>query len=886
MSATEITAGPYGLTSKIAAYPYGELWEGSGPGGKILALVLDAKIDDAAQVAEKIEADARKLNSAWAVRWIDHGETDDGRAWLAAPRTGDVSLSEAASDGALSPPEATRIAHQIARALVLAAEAGLVHHALSGDLVRLIKLDGDAGYAVKIYGFGLAGNIPPYKPMKKKDPFLGAPAYMAPELCGGKPADEQADVYSVGTLLYEAIRGRAPFAPTVKGASASATMKRHIFEKPLPLRLRHAKVPHIKEYEAVVLKALDKKPERRFPSLQAFVDELGRLLGDVMGVEPVAASSVPRGKSSKPKRKTQMLSGLGDQLAAAGVTQAPKPAPEEPSAPEEPTDAPARDDEGGPSAAASPTGRPAGGGRKRRSATLLFAGLGLPNAPGGPASAGEDEEEPEEEEEAPEAAEDEPAEDEGEATAGASVGAEPDAGEDEGEDEDEDAQEPAGGAAAPRAEEPAAAPKPKRKAKDGPVTLPLGSKGTGGGAHKAPRSRTDEEDTQLDPMNAAAAEPESGDAWFMSDSEKLTGYEDDDDAFGNKKPGAMVWVSLLVVAVIVAAVLYFVLSSRGTPPEPVRAPVKSTPHKKLTASAGGKSKGAPAPQPLGTTGAVGDAAKAADAGTAHGDAGTVAAATDAGAVVASPDAGAAGKVDAGAAASIDAGPASPKDAAAAAPNAGPSKRELAMEAFAKGSQAESRGDLDAAETAYGQALSTDPTYSTAREALAAVRTKKKAIAEAKAKAAADAKAKAAAAAKARAAADAKAHERSSTTAASDAAAEARAKAAAAKAKAKAAAARAKAAAEAKAKAKAAAAAKAKAAAEAKAKAAAEAKAKAANAGGNDKAASNRVLKLGMGAYKKGNYALAAKYFAKAKQLDSTNQLAAKYLKAARAKMGK
>ena len=880
MSATEITAGPYSLNRKVAAYPYGELWDGTGPGGKVLALLLAPGIADAGATAEKIEADARKLNTAWAVRWIDHGETDDGRAWLAAPRTGEVSLSEAAADGLLDPAEATRIAHQIARALVLASESGLVHHALSGDLVRLIKLDADAGYAVKIYGFGMAGTIPTYKPMKKKDPFLGTPAYMAPELCGGKPADEAADVYGVGTLMYEAIRGRAPFAPTVKGASASATMKRHIFEKPLPLRLRHAKVPYIKEYEAVVLKALDKKPERRFETTQAFVDELGKLLRDVMGVGPVPASSVPRGKSSKPKRKTQMLSGLGEQLAAAGVSQGAKAVSEEPAAPEPGGLKASASDASAPSAPAGGSPRPSGpasggaggGGRKRRSATLLFAGLGLPNAPGGPESqdaggptaaeptASQANGEQSAEERGPEAGA--PSDDAAEPSRGATPPEEQRAREPEGEGQ--------GTVSEP---EPAAPSKPTRKAQDGPVTLPLGSKGAGGGAHKAPRAKREEDDTKLDPMTAAAEEPESGDAWFMSDSAKLTDYGED-DAFGNKKPGAMIWVSLIVVGLIIAAVIYFVVSSHGVPPEPTRAPVKQTNHTKLTASAGGKSKGATAPRPLGgpPSAATADRDASRDTKTIAADASAPKLAADAGATGAS-----------------DAGPTAPQDAAAAAPSAGPSKRELAMEAFAKGSQAESRGDLDAAEAAYGQALTTDPTYSTARDALASIKAKKKAVADAKAKEAADAKtaaeakakvrdratADAAAKARAKAAAAAKARARNST--ATDAAADARAKAAAAKAKAAAAA-----------KAKAAAAAKAKAAAAAKAKAAAAAAAKAkaaASGGGNSKADSNRVLKLGMGAYKKGNYALAAKYFAKAKQLDSSNQLAAKYLKAARSKMG-
>ena len=123
---------------------------------------------------------------------------------------------------------------------------------------------------------------------------MGAPDYMAPELCQGKEAGAPADVYALGVLMYEALRARAPFAPRTSRANPATTMKRHIFEKPLALHMRYGNLEHIKPYESVTMGALAKKAAQRQVSGQALCKELEALITGEMSTAVVTEGAVPQ----------------------------------------------------------------------------------------------------------------------------------------------------------------------------------------------------------------------------------------------------------------------------------------------------------------------------------------------------------------------------------------------------------------------------------------------------------------------------------------------------------------------------------------------------------------------------------------------------------------
>ena len=96
----------------------------------------------------------------------------------------------------------------------------------------------------------------------------GTPSHLSPELLQGGKADSRADMWAVGVILYEILAGRRPFqAPTITGL-----ITKIMTEPPPPFDVKALQMPD--GLAAAALRALDKKPERRFADL----DEMAKAL--------------------------------------------------------------------------------------------------------------------------------------------------------------------------------------------------------------------------------------------------------------------------------------------------------------------------------------------------------------------------------------------------------------------------------------------------------------------------------------------------------------------------------------------------------------------------------------------------------------------------------
>ena len=151
------------------------------------------------------------------------------------------------------------------KALAYTHRQGLVHRDVKPSNLMLTP-EGQ----ILLFDFGLTSTQHESTLTRSGSP-LGSPAYMAPELLGGKVADERADIYGLGVSLYEILTLERPFQ-----ASSLAGLQKHILDgSPLPPRKHNPKIP--KDLETVCLHAMDPDPLHRYPSMEAFVEDLERL---------------------------------------------------------------------------------------------------------------------------------------------------------------------------------------------------------------------------------------------------------------------------------------------------------------------------------------------------------------------------------------------------------------------------------------------------------------------------------------------------------------------------------------------------------------------------------------------------------------------------------
>jgi serine/threonine-protein kinase len=202
-----------------------------------------------------------KLSHPAIVRVLDVGR-DQGRFYLVLEYVEGPSFAKAISKAAFTPRESALILSAVARGLHHAHR----HHIIHGDVVPsniLLKSDGSP----KLTDFGIARLLG-----EKGTPGVtaGTPVYMSPEQATAMNdvIDGRTDVYSLGAVLYEAVTGRSPFS----GRSTADILEKVVKVQPPSPRQVAPQVPP--ELEAIILKAMDKAPDRRYPSAKDLADAL------------------------------------------------------------------------------------------------------------------------------------------------------------------------------------------------------------------------------------------------------------------------------------------------------------------------------------------------------------------------------------------------------------------------------------------------------------------------------------------------------------------------------------------------------------------------------------------------------------------------------------
>ncbi len=279
------TVGNYLVTQKLGEGGMGSVYLAEHPtiGKKVALKVLHSEFCQNEEVANRFITEAKAVNAIGhpnIVDIVDYGVIQAGQrdrlVYFIMEYLSGITLSQVIRTQSPLPPErALTIALQVGDALAASHRCGIVHRDLKPDNIILLQRGRESDF-VKLLDFGIAkltGGDGLSSHRTRTGLVLGTPAYMSPEQCEGKAnVDHRTDIYALGICLYEMLVGRVPFI----GEGYGEILVQHLTARPIePSRYRMMS-PHV---EMVVLKALEKRPEMRYPNM----DEMMRAMADPVG---------------------------------------------------------------------------------------------------------------------------------------------------------------------------------------------------------------------------------------------------------------------------------------------------------------------------------------------------------------------------------------------------------------------------------------------------------------------------------------------------------------------------------------------------------------------------------------------------------------------------
>lgn len=208
-----------------------------------------------------------------------------------------------------------RLMTQIGHGLGYAHEHGIIHYNLKPESILLDEADN-----VFLADFGIARRMTGEEVFSTKDDLQrGLSLYLSPEQLRGEPLTAQANVFSMGVILYRMVTGRMP--TNTSSDNLTAIIQRHLTQPPPPPRSLNSDIPPA--LEDAILRALAKAPEARFPDVASLVNEINDALSSAferpdpitMEMPAVRVEPQPDPDTDAPKTQRNLLG-----FASLGVT--------------------------------------------------------------------------------------------------------------------------------------------------------------------------------------------------------------------------------------------------------------------------------------------------------------------------------------------------------------------------------------------------------------------------------------------------------------------------------------------------------------------------------------------------------------------------------------
>jgi hypothetical protein len=307
------------------------LAEHLGTGREVALKVLLPEFAGNLQLVDTFLEEARTVSRLGHENIIDiyyGGRSSEGYAFLVMEHLKGLDLADTLHEKGPLPWDRCRgILQQIAGALSLVHQHGVLHGDIKPANLFIVN-DGKRHDFVKVLDFGVAKavRVGTQKPNDDRVPILGTPQYIAPEqVLARSTVDFRADLYSLGVVMYQMLTGTVPFT----AETPLAIISKHAYEAPIPPRQLRPDLEIPASVEAVVLRALEKEPDRRFRDMGEMGDAISRARLGAVGPASPQSRTQPQFRMQDPvvlrtRRRKQRLMALvaaGAMLALVGVVQ-------------------------------------------------------------------------------------------------------------------------------------------------------------------------------------------------------------------------------------------------------------------------------------------------------------------------------------------------------------------------------------------------------------------------------------------------------------------------------------------------------------------------------------------------------------------------------------
>jgi serine/threonine-protein kinase len=327
---------PYRVLQRLGAGGMGEVYEAehTALGKKVVIKLLHRYWSDDPVLVDRLRLEAQvlaRLDHQNLVQVVDFGQTAAGRPYFVMERlVGRTLRQELKARGALPMLEAVELSRQMLLGLDAAHAHGIVHRDVKLENVFVCDpppgIAGHGERTVKVLDFGIAKVIQGAQSDRAPRPLIrptevgmsiGTPRFFSPEQARGEAVDARTDIYSAGAVLYCLLTGHGPFD---HHRGLAAICRAHVSETPRSPSAWRVEVPQ--QLDDVVLRALAKRADERFPTVRAFADALSEVAERIRN-PPLAPPPSPAPSRPMPGRSDTMWLAPGSPLAAPIVPSEP-----------------------------------------------------------------------------------------------------------------------------------------------------------------------------------------------------------------------------------------------------------------------------------------------------------------------------------------------------------------------------------------------------------------------------------------------------------------------------------------------------------------------------------------------------------------------------------